>query len=48
VLLAPADKTEERADLKAYFEKLQAERKKTSATNASQQFLSETNQTEKR
>ncbi len=46
--LTPADEAEERAALKAYVEKLQAEREKSSKTNVSQQFLSETNQIEKR
>ena len=46
--LTPADETENQADSKAYFEKWQAEHEKNSATNVSQQFLSETNQIEKR
>jgi len=46
--LTPADETENQADSKAHYEKWQAERGKNSATNVSQQFLSETNQIEKR
>ena len=45
--LTPADKTEERAALIAYVDKIRAEREKNSETNVSQQFLSETNQIEK-
>ena len=46
--LTPADKTEERAALTAYVDKIRAEREKASATNSSQQILSETNQIERR
>jgi len=45
--LTPADQAEEQAALKAYGEKLQAEREKRSVINANPQFLSETNQIEK-
>jgi hypothetical protein len=41
--LTPADKAEERAALIAHVDKIRAEREKVGATNASQQFLSETN-----
>jgi hypothetical protein len=46
--LTPADKAEERAALIAYVDKIRTEREKNSATNGSQQFLTETNQIEKR
>jgi hypothetical protein len=46
--LTPADEAEERVEFKSYVDKMVAEREKANATNVSQQFLSETNQIEKR